>query len=40
MLSLRSRSVWHLADSVATAITQSYGIARSRALTNPMALSS
>ncbi len=37
MLSLRSRSVWHLVDSVATAISQSYGIARARALTNPMA---
>ncbi len=37
MLHIRSRSIWHLVDSVATAISQSYGIARSRALTNPMA---
>ena len=37
MITLRSRSIWHLVDSVATAISQSYGIARSRALTNPMA---
>jgi len=37
MLNLRSRSVWHLIDSVAAAIAQSYGIARARALTNPMA---
>ena len=27
--------MWHLIDSVATAISQSYGIARARALTNP-----
>ncbi len=37
MITFRSRSIWHLVDSVATAISQSYGIARSRALTNPMA---
>ncbi len=37
MLTLRSRSIWHLVDSVATAISQSYGIARARAFTNPMA---
>ena len=37
MYSLRTRSVWHLVDSVATAIAQSYGIARARALTDPLA---
>ena len=37
MLKIRSRSIWHLVDSVATAISQSHGIARARALTNPMA---
>lgn len=37
MLNLRSRSIWHLVDSFATAISQSYGIARARALTNPLA---
>ncbi len=37
MLNLRSRSIWHLVDSFATAISQSYGIARARALTNPIA---
>ncbi|MAO22298.1 MAG: hypothetical protein CMJ25_16250 [Phycisphaerae bacterium] len=36
MLNLRSRSIWHLVDSVTTAISQSYGMARARALTNPM----
>ena len=35
MLNLRSRSVWHLVDSVATAMSQSYGIARARALIHP-----
>jgi len=38
MYSLRSRSVWHLVDSVATAISQSYGISRARALTDPLEL--
>ncbi len=38
MYCLRSRSVWHLIDSVATAMSQSYGIARARALTDPLAL--
>jgi hypothetical protein len=37
MLNLRSRNVWHIVDSVATAISQSYGMARARPLTNPMA---
>lgn len=30
MITLRSRCIWHLVDSVATAISQSYGIARER----------
>ena len=38
MYSLRTRSVWHLVDSVTTAIAQSYGIARTRALNNPLEL--
>ncbi len=38
MYSLRSRNVWHLVDSVATAMSQSYGIARARALNNPLEL--
>jgi len=37
MYSLRTRSVWHLVDSVATAISQSYGISRARALADPLA---
>jgi len=36
MYSLRTRSVWHLVDSVATAMSQSYGISRARALNNPL----
>ncbi len=38
MYNLRSRSVWHLVDSIATAMSQSYGIARARALTDPLEL--
>jgi len=38
MYSLRTRSVWHLVDSVATAMSQSYGISRARALNNPLEL--
>lgn len=37
MYSLRTRSVWHLVDSVATAISQSYGISKARALTDLLA---
>lgn len=37
MLNLRSRSIWHLVDSVATAILQSYGIANYCAITGLMA---
>lgn len=37
MFNMRSRSVWHLGDSVATVMSQSCGIARARALTNPLA---
>ena len=33
----RSRSIWHLVEYVAAAISQSYGIARARALTSPKA---
>ncbi len=35
LITLRSRSIWHLVDSIATAIFQSYGITRGRPLTNP-----
>ena len=38
MYNLRSRSVWHLVDSVAAAMSQSYGIARARAMNDPQEL--